>query len=75
MRPAVTRVRNTLVFGTYVIDVAIGAPADSKPKLPPRRGSSSEPNTDGESKRGKHSHSMCVVGATSARTRPLPMTP
>src|SRR5205085_6010893 len=29
--------------------------------------------TDGESKRGRHSHSMALVGETSAITRPLPI--
>jgi hypothetical protein len=33
------------------------------------------PNTDGESKQGMHSHSIALVGETSAIKRPLPIAP
>ncbi len=44
-------------------------------QVPPRSWSSSRANTDGLSKRGRHSQSMLVSGPTRARTRPLPIAP
>src|SRR5476649_3047886 len=69
------RVSSTFVSGRYICFVRETSKASVMLNAPPRSGCSSDPNTVGESMRGKHMKSITPSVDTSAVVRMLPISP
>src|SRR5471030_962162 len=69
------RVSSTFVSGRYICFVRDTSKAGVMLNAPPRSGCSSDPNTVGESTRGKHMKSITPSVDTSAVVRMLPISP